>query len=64
LLSVTFKHLQSEAKVNASVIFLASFQKEAASIIAQMPPGRAFMCEETSKLPHLFKTLFQDKLLD
>jgi hypothetical protein len=49
--------LVSEKNVQAYIIFIASVQ-QAARLRSGMPPGHAFICEETSQLPLTFKQIF------
>ena len=49
--------LQSEPRVQAYVIFIASLEDEVARILPNMPPGKAFFCAETAMLPAMLRTI-------
>lgn len=50
--------LVSEKNVQAYIIFIASLHQQAARLRAGVPPGHAFICQETSQLPLTFKQIF------
>src|SRR5690606_6732781 len=50
--------LTSDPRVNAFVIFVASFGDEAAQLIRQLPAEHAFLCQDVAGLPHLFRSIF------
>ena len=51
------KLLVSEPKVTAYALFIASMEQEAKDIVSHFPQN-AFLCMETSQLPHQFKMVY------
>lgn len=56
--------LIQDPQVKSHMIFIASFSDEAERILDQLPPGRGSVCLDTSKLPQLFKKMFQSHFQD
>eukprot|EP01116_Phalansterium_solitarium_P021620 TRINITY_DN6799_c0_g1_i1.p1 TRINITY_DN6799_c0_g1~~TRINITY_DN6799_c0_g1_i1.p1 ORF type:complete len:352 (+),score=63.07 TRINITY_DN6799_c0_g1_i1:188-1243(+) len=55
--------LTQDVRVNAIVIFIASFADEADAIRDSLAAGQAFVCLDTAKLPGIFKNIFTSTLL-
>lgn len=56
--------MSQEKQVKAFVIFIASFDNEAQQLIERLPPGRAYACFDTGKLPQVFKQIFASNVLE
>jgi hypothetical protein len=52
------RELIADGRVNANVIFIASFANEADRILQNIPRGKGHVCLNTSYLPKLFKQIF------
>eukprot|EP01130_Rhizamoeba_saxonica_P014862 TRINITY_DN6540_c0_g1_i2.p1 TRINITY_DN6540_c0_g1~~TRINITY_DN6540_c0_g1_i2.p1 ORF type:complete len:188 (+),score=46.18 TRINITY_DN6540_c0_g1_i2:357-920(+) len=58
------QELTKEPKVNAYVIFIASFVDEAERIKKELPLGKAHVCLDPSQLPTTFKQIFTASTLN
>ncbi|CAH0553600.1 unnamed protein product [Brassicogethes aeneus] len=50
--------LTAKPNVSAYVVFIGSLGDQAERITQKMPAGRAFICSDTSELPHILKQIF------
>ena len=55
--------MRTDARVSVYVIFIASLGDSAEQYRQSLPPNRAHICLDTTKLPTIFKQIFTTHML-
>lgn len=57
------KIMSRNERVNVFAIFIGSLGDQAERLRRDLPPGKAFVCLDTKKLPEILKTIFTSTML-